>query len=147
MPNKPLARWCKNLLPKDYKRRSGEIAAVQQFLSDTLPSPANEQVLVLNVTEQEVVVAVPSAQMTNYLRLYSAEIKQQINESFNNQCSLIFKTMPTAVFDVGRSQSKVSSKTYSHETVKGIENQADWIDDPALQKALKSLARHLPQGK
>ena len=82
MTRKTLAQWSKSVLPDNFKQVSKQTLVIQQFLMEHLPEPINQQVSVINFSAEEIVVVTSSPQVANYLRLYVAEVQQQIQETF-----------------------------------------------------------------
>ena len=72
---------------------------------ENLPEPVNQQVFVINFSSEEIVVAASSPQVANYLRLYVAEVQQQIQETFQLSLGNIKSRGKTTV-GVGRSRSQ-----------------------------------------
>jgi hypothetical protein len=141
MANKKANQWCQAALPRNFVRVSKDTAAIQQFLRKQLPEPMNQQVSVVNITDESIVIAVADPQISNYLRLYMAEIQQQIQETFNLKQVLKIKTIPFSVLksDHLLPASKKPLKV-KPETVQALKRGADWIEDEGLKQALKSLA-------
>jgi hypothetical protein len=144
MANKKVNQWCQAALPDNFVRVSKDTAAIQQFLRKQLPEPMNQQVSVVNLTAESIVIAVADPQISNYLRLYMAEIQQQIQETFNLKQVLKIKTMPSSVLksDHVLPTAKIPLKV-KPETVQALKRGADWIEDEGLKQALKSLAGSL----
>ncbi|MFT5548509.1 MAG: hypothetical protein ACI9CO_000424 [Candidatus Azotimanducaceae bacterium] len=144
MANKKANQWCQAALPGNFVRVSKDTAAIQQFLRKQLPEPMNQQVSVVNITDESIVIAVADPQISNYLRLYMAEIQQQIQETFNLKQVLKIKTIPFSVLksDHLLPASKKPLKV-KPETVQALKRGADWIEDEGLKQALKSLASSL----
>jgi|GEM_PF-945843 len=144
MANKKANQWCQAALPGNFLRVSKDTAAIQQFLRKQLPEPMNQQVSVVNITDESIVIAVADPQISNYLRLYMAEIQQQIQETFNLKQALKIKTVPSSVLksDHVLPAAKKPLKV-KPETVQALKRGADWIEDEGLKQALKSLASSL----
>ncbi|MFT4607980.1 MAG: hypothetical protein ACI9V8_000413 [Urechidicola sp.] len=144
MTNKTVNKWCQAALPDNFDRVSKETAAIQQFLRKQLPEPMNQQVTVVNLTTDTIVIAVSDPQISNYLRLYIAEIQQQIQETFGLKQVLKIKTIPSSVLksDHVLASPKIPLKV-KPETVQKLQRGADWIEDEGLKQALKSLADSL----
>ena len=81
MSTKSLNYWCKSVLPENFNQVSGQTKAIQKFLREHLPEPINQQVSVINCSDEEITLAVGDPQVANYLRLYVAEVQQQIHET------------------------------------------------------------------
>lgn len=141
MANKTVNKWCQAALPDNFDRVSKDTAAIQQFLRKQLPDPMNQQVTVVNITTEAIVIAVSDPQIANYLRLYIAEIQQQIQETFSLKQVLKIKTIPSSVLksDHVLPAAKIPLKV-KPETVQTLQRGADWIEDEGLKQALKSLA-------
>jgi hypothetical protein len=141
MANKTVNKWCLAALPKNFDRVSKDTAAIQQFLRKQLPNPMNQQVSVVNLTTDTIVIVASDPQISNYLRLYMAEIQQQIQETFSLKQTLKIKTIPSSVLksDHLLPAAKIPLKV-KPETVQKIQRGADWIEDEGLKQALKSLA-------
>jgi hypothetical protein len=141
MANKTVNKWCLAALPKNFDRVSKDTAAIQQFLRKQLPDPMNQQVSVVNLTTDTIVIVAADPQISNYLRLYMAEIQQQIQETFSLKQTLKIKTIPSSVLksDHVLPAAKIPLKV-KPETVQKIQRGADWIEDEGLKQALKSLA-------
>jgi hypothetical protein len=144
MANKKVNKWCQAALPDNFDRVRKETAAIQQFLRKQLPDAMSQQVSVVNLTTDTLVIAVSDPQISNYLRLYIAEIQQQIQETFSLKQVLKIKTLPSSVLKAEHvlPAPKIPSKV-KPETVQKLQRGADWIEDEGLKQALKSLADSL----
>lgn len=144
MANKSVNKWCQAALPDNFDRVSKDTVAIQQFLREQLPEPMNQQVSVVNLTTEVIVIAVADPQISNYLRLYIAEIQQQIQETFGLKQVLKIKTIPSSVLKSEHvlPVAKIPLKV-KPETVQTLQRGADWIEDEGLKQALKSLAGSL----
>jgi len=100
MSNKLLSSWLQSILPANYKNIKSETGRLQNFLREQLPEPIAKRIHVINVTGQEIVVAVADPQIANYLRLHNRELQQQIHETFHLKQTLKFKTMPETVLQL-----------------------------------------------
>jgi hypothetical protein len=140
MSRKPLDQWCKSVLPENFNQVSTQINAIQKFLREHLPEPINQQVSVINCSDEAITIAVADPQIANYLRLYVAEIQQQILETLGMEQKLKFQTMPDSLLNVGiRPQSSKPTRV-SVETADAISKNANWIEDKDLRKSLQALA-------
>jgi hypothetical protein len=148
MANKAVNKWCLAALPDNFDRVSKDTAAIQQFLRKQLPDPMNLQVSVVNLTPEAIIIAAADPQVANFLRLYIAEIQQQIQETFNLKQVLKIKTIPSSVLKLDHvlPDAKIPLKV-KPETVQALERGADWIEDEGLKQALKSLAVSLNKRK
>lgn len=144
MVNKTVNKWCKAALPDNFDRVSKDTSAIQQFLKKQLPEPMSQQVTVVNLTGEAIVIAVTDPQIANYLRLYSTEIQQQIQETFNLKQVLKIKTIPATVLQTDFTKPAVKKPVkVAPESVQTLQRGADWIEDEKLKQALKSLANIL----
>jgi len=143
MSNKRLASWCQSILPANYKGVKNQMAQLQNFLREQLSEPVAKRVHVINITTQEIVVAVDNAQIANYLRLHNRELQQQICETFHLRQILKFKTMPETILQLQERPKARKPGKVSGETAEVITNNAQWIEDDNLKHALESLARTL----
>ena len=143
MSNKRLSSWCQSILPVNYKGIKSQTARLQHFLREQLSEPIAKRVHVINITDQEIVVAVDNAQVANYLRLHNRELQQQISETFNLRQTLKFKTMPETVLQLRERPKAKKPGRVSDEAADIITKNAQWIEDENLKHALESLAKTL----
>ena len=143
MSNKRLSSWCQSILPVNYKGIKNQTARLQHFLREQLSEPIAKRVHVINITDQEIVVAVDNAQVANYLRLHNRELQQQISETFNLRQTLKFKTMPETVLQLRERPKAKKPGRVSDEAADVITKNAQWIEDENLKHALESLAKTL----
>ena len=144
MSSKTVNNWCRAALPENFDRVCRDTLAIQQFLFKQLPEPMSQQVTVVNLTDETIVIAVTDPQIANYLRLYTTEIQQQIQETFNLTQVIKIKTMPGTVLQVDNALPAAKKPTeVSPEIVQTLQRGADWIEDEDLKLALKSLATAL----
>ena len=143
MSRKPLDQWCKSILPDNFNQVSAQTQAIQEFLQEHLPDPINQQVTVINCCDEEITIAVADPQIANYLRLYVAEIQQQILETLGMQQKLKIQTMPDSLLHVGSRPQPTKPARVSRETTDSISRSASWIEDEDLRNSLQSLARSL----
>ena len=143
MSNKRLSSWCQSILPVNYQGIKNQTARLQHFLREQLSEPIAKRVHVINITDQEIVVAVDNAQVANYLRLHNRELQQQISETFNLRQTLKFKTMPETVLQLRERPKAKKPGRVSDEAADVITKNAQWIEDENLKHALESLAKTL----
>ena len=143
MSNKRLSSWLQSILPANYKHIKSETAQLQNFLCEQLSEPVAKRIQVINVTGEEIVVAVADPQITNYLRLHNRELQQQIHETFALKQTLKFKTMPETVLQLSERPKAAKPGKVSNETAEVITSNTQWIEDENLKNALDSLARTL----
>lgn len=145
MTTKKLGQWCQSMLPPNFQQVNASTASIQQFLREQLPEPMNQQVSVINLSAEHIVVSVTSAQLANYLRLYVAELQQQIQETFKLTQSLKIRTMPDSMLRVTPLPGAARPSRVSAQTVESIQRNADSVEDESLKQALQSLAKSLKQ--
>ncbi len=143
MTTKTIAQWSKSVLPDNFKQVSNQTLVIQQFLMEHLPEPINQQVLVINFSAEEIVVATSSPQVANYLRLYVAEVQQQIQETFQLSQKLTIRTIPDSLLKIECPPGSDKPSKVSRETVAAISRNAGWIEDENLKQSLESLANTL----
>ena len=108
-----------------------------------LPEPINQQVSVINCSLEEITLAVADPQVANYLRLYAAEVQQQIHETLGMKQKLKIQTMPDSILNVGTRPASSKPARVSQQTVDAISKNANWVEDEYLRKSLLSLASSL----
>lgn len=140
MTTKTLAQWSKSVLPDNFKQLSKQTLVIQQFLMENLPEPVNQQVSVINFSAEEIVVAASSPQVANYLRLYIAEIQQQIQETFQLSQRLTIRTSPDSLLKIEHPPDPGKPSKVSSKTIENISRSAGWIEDDNLKQSLESLA-------
>ena len=145
MTAKNLKQWCNSVLPANFDRVRNDISKIQQFLIENVPEPANRQLRVMNITQDEIVVAVANPQIANYLRLHASEIEQQILETLSLNRKIKFRSMPDSIFEVETHASRNKTTPVLPETVDAIGRSANWIEDEKLKKTLQSLVQTLKQ--
>lgn len=143
MSNKHLSSWCQSILPSNYRQIKSQTAKYQQFLLEQLPDSVANSIQVINANTEEIVIAVSSASVANYLRLHVRELQQQIHETFNTSQKLSFKTMPESLLQIEQRPAIRKPQSVSSEAIESINNNAQWIEDENLKQALKSLAQQL----
>lgn len=143
MGTKTLAQLSKSVLPNNYEQVNRQTQEIQQFLIEHLPETINQQVTVINFSPVEIVVAAANPQVANYLRLYVAEIQQQIHETFQLKQKLKIRSVPESLVKIGRPVSPGKPTKVSPDAVAAIDRSAGWIEDENLKQSLKSLAKTL----
>ena len=146
MSTKTVGQWGKSVLPDNFAQVNSQILMIQQFLLEHLPEPINRQVSVINFSADEIVVAAASPQVANYLRLYTAEVQQQIQETFHLSQKLKIRTVPEALLKIDDPPKSNKPSKVSIETVDAISRGANWIEDENLKQSLQSLADTLKKG-
>jgi hypothetical protein len=140
MTTKTFDQWSKSVLPDNFEQVTRQTLAIQQFLTEHLPEPINQQVTVINFSADEIVVAAANPQIANYLRLYVAELQQQIQETFHLSQKLKIRTAPDSLLKINNPANSSKPSKVSVETVAAISRGADWIEDDNLKQSLQSLA-------
>ena len=143
MSTKSLGHWCQSVLPENFKQVSGQTRSIQKFLREHLPDPINQQVSVINCSDEEINIAVTDPQIANYLRLYVAEIQQQIHETFGMQQKLTIRTMPDSQLKVGTRPQPNKPGRVSKNAVDALNRNASCVDDENLRESLLALASSL----
>jgi hypothetical protein len=146
MSTKTLSQWSKSVLPDNFQQVSDQTLAIQQFLMEQLPEPVNSQIAVINFSAEEIVVAAVNPQVANYLRLYAAEIQQQIHEVFDLTQKLKIRTVPDSMLHLDNPRKSSKPLKVSRETDESIDLTAGWIEDDGLKHSLQSLAKTLKKG-
>jgi len=140
---KTLAQWSQSLLPDNFEQVSRQTLEIQQFLMEHLPEPVNQQVSVINISSEEIVVVASSPQVANYLRLYIAEVQQQIQETFQLSQRLTIRTAPDSLLTIESPPESGKPSRVSSETAAAISRSALWIEDEKLKQSLEALAETL----
>ena len=143
MSRKTLDQWCQSILPENFTQVSAQTKAIQKFLREQLPDPVKHQVSVINCSDEEITLAVADPQVANYLRLYVAEVQQQIHETLGMKRKLRIRTMPDSMLKVGTRLRSNKPTRVSKATADAISKSAGWIEDENLKASLQSLARSL----
>ena len=140
-----IGRLCRRLLPAGFEQVSAQAPAIQAFLDSNLPPPLAGNVSVLRVDERELVVAAYSPAIANFLRLHSAEIRQQLREGLGLERVLTVRSVPASMLRVTAPGSVPRPRPVGEESIAAIERSAEWIEDEALRDALRALAETLRQ--
>jgi hypothetical protein len=140
MTTKTLAQWSQSVLPDNFEQVSQRTLEIQQFLMEHLPEPINQQVSVINFSSKEIVVTASSSQVANYLRLYVAEVQQQIQETFQLSQKLTIRTAPESLLNIDSPPESGKPSRVSSETAAAISRSAGWIEDENLKQSLEALA-------
>ena len=146
MSTKTLSQWSKSVLPDNFQQVSDQTLTIQQFLMEQLPEPVNSQIAVINFSAEEIVIAAVNPQVANYLRLYAAEIQQQIHEVFDLTQKLKIRTVPDSMLHLDNPRKSSKPLKVSRETAESIGQTAGWIEDEGLKQSLQSLAKTLKKG-
>jgi hypothetical protein len=143
MARQDIAGLCRGVLPPEFAQLERQIPKIQKFFEQNLPESVQGCVTLLTLNDEQIVIAANSPMVTNFLRLHSAEIEQQLRETFNLQQALKFRTVPDALMKMGRRDQLPEPESVSGEAVSAIERNAEWVEDEDLRAALLSLAKCL----
>lgn len=97
----------------------------------------------INISTEEIVIAAANPQVANYLRLYVAEIQQQIHETFRLSQKIKIRSVPDSLLRLDSVRKSGKPAKVSAETVDSIQRSAGWIEDEGLKQSLQSLAETL----
>ena len=136
-------RRCQSGLPAEFEQVNRQAPGLQHFLEENLPDAVKQSVTVLTINQDEIVIAANSPMVSNYLRLHSKEIQQQIRETFHFEQTLKFRTVPDSLLKLERQQSIPQPRQVSAESVAALKRSAQWIEDENLKAAILSLAESL----
>ena len=147
MARQDIAGLCRAVLPAEFERLRQQIPEIQKFLEHNLPESVQGCVTLLTLNDEQIVIAANTPMVTNFLRLHSTEIGQQLRETFNLKQSLKFRTIPDALLKTaGRDQlPEPVPEAVSGEAVDAIERNAQWIEDEELRATMLSLAKCLKE--
>ena len=137
----PVSRLFKGLLPDDYRHKQALIGQIQHFFELQSSDAVFQMVQVLNVTDQQLTLAVPSPPLVNYLRLHAEEIKQQLQQQFGLALELKILSQPEAIAAEVEHSELDKPQHFSEAVCSRIEKSATTVDDKALREAMISLAR------
>lgn len=141
MKSRKIDRLCRTVLPADYERVTRLAPKLQRFFEENLPAPMNRAVALLKATDEEIAVAAYNPMVTNYLRLHSAEIAQQLRETLGLEARLRFRTLPESMLRTAKRDSGREPRAVSEGAIDAVTRGAESIDDAQLRAALLSLAR------
>ncbi len=140
---RPVSSLFGRLLPPDFARQRVLIEQYQQFFNSLDSDPAFALVQVLHVRERELAVALPSPAHAAWLRRNQPQLEQAIQEQFGQRLSLNIRVDPELMTPRKVAPGLPPARPVRRETAERIERSAAAIDDEALSRALKSLARTL----
>lgn len=140
MSTRDIGRLCQSVLPPGFDEARREIPKLQAFLDTNLPDTVQGKVTLLSVNAERIVIAASTPMVTSYLRLHSAEIEQQLLETFQLRQRLEFRTIPDALMQARETAPLPAPRQVSGESVDAIRRNAQWIEDESLRQALLSLA-------
>jgi hypothetical protein len=143
MASRDMSRLCQAVLPSAFEQARRQLPQIQEFLEENLPETVRQSVTVLSVTAEHIVIAANTPMVTNYLRLHTAEIHQQLRETFKLEQQLKFRTIPDAMFQRRQQQLPQPPRAVSSESIAAIRLNAQWIEDADLRAAMLALADSL----
>jgi len=143
MASRDISRLCQAVLPPAFEQARQELPRIQKFLEENLPEAVRQSVTVLSVSAEHIAIAANTPMVTNYLRLHSAEIQQQLRETFQFEQQLKFRTIPDAMFQRRRQLPAAPPKAVSSASIAAIRRNAQWIEDAELRAAMLALADSL----
>ena len=143
MSGRRIDRLCRSMLPPGYDRVTRLAPAVQRFLEENLPPPANQAVALLKADDDEVVIAAYNPMVANYLRLHSAEITQQLHETLGLEARLRFRTLPESMLRTAQREPQREPRPVSERSIDAVRRGAEFVEDEQLRAALLSLARSM----
>jgi hypothetical protein len=147
MSTKTVGEWGKSLLPDNFEQVNRQTLKIQQFLIENLPEPINLQVSVINISAEEIIIAAPNPQLANYLRLYAAEVQQQIHETFQLNQKLKIRSLPESLLKTDNPPVSKKPSKVSGETIAALNRSAGWMEDESLKQSLQSLANTLKKAE
>ncbi len=137
-----LAGLCIKWLPKDFRRHSAVIAQYQQFFDSHQGEAVYRQVRVLNASDKQLLLALPSPALVNYLRLHGAQLQQEIQQLFGASPSLKLVVRPFG--GIERTATKLQPPAHVSRSVSArVRKSADGIEDESLRQALIALAQSI----
>lgn len=143
MSSSNIGRLCQSVLPAEFEQVKRQLPRVQRFLEQNLPEPVNQAVTLLTLNRDEIVIAANSPLVANYLRLHSAEIQQQLRETFGLEQPLRFRTIPDSMLKLGSPGVLPKPGQVTAEAIEALQRNAQWIEDDELRAAILSLAESL----
>lgn len=147
MGRQKLDRLCQAVLPPEFERLCRQGPAIQRFLEQNLPEPANASATLLSLNDDEIVIAAHSPAVVGFLRLHQREISQQLLETFGLKQTLRFRSVPESLLRVDTREKPSKPAAVSEQTVDAIRRSAGWVEDEGLKAALNSLADSLQSGR
>jgi hypothetical protein len=140
MARRDISRLCQAVLPPGFEQIRRQLPQLQEFLQENLPESVQQCVTLLSVDDDHIVIAANTPMVTNYLRLHSNEIQQQLRETFQMEQELRFRTVPDALFQRRKPREIQAPRAVSSEAIDFIKRNAQWIEDDELRAAMLALA-------
>ncbi len=141
-PNRPqpVKGYLAGILPQDFRHKQAEIGHYQQFFQSLSSDPVYQSVRVLNVSNDEISLALPSPALANYLRLHSVEIRQLLIDQFGHDLKLRIQARPVDTA-YPRSASRLPpAEHFPAKVCDQVRASAAGLEDEDLKQALLSLA-------
>ena len=143
MASRDIGRLCAAVLPAGFEQARRQLPRVQSFLDENLPESVRGRVTLLSIDAQRIVIAASTPLVTNFLRLHSREISQQLRETFQLDQELRFRTIPDALLQQRKPRAVLQPREASPESVEIVRRNAQWVEDDELRAALLALADSL----
>jgi len=143
MASRDISRLCQSVLPPGFEQVKRQLPQIQAFLEENLPEAVQHSVTLLTVNAEEIIIAASTPMVANYLRLHSAEIQQQLRETFQLEQQVKFRTIPDALFHARKQAKLQAPRVVSNEAVRAIRRNALCIEDESLRAAMLSLVDSL----
>jgi hypothetical protein len=143
MASRDISRLCQSVLPPGFEQAKRQLPQIQTFLEENLPEEVQRSVTLLTVNSEEIIIAANTPMVANYLRLHSAEIQQQLRETFQLEQQVKFRTIPDALFHARKQEKLQAPRVVNSEAVRAIKRNAQCIEDESLRAAMLSLVDSL----
>jgi hypothetical protein len=143
MASREISRLCQSVLPPGFEQAKRQLPQIQAFLEENLPEEVQHSVTLLTVNTEEIVIAANTPMVANYLRLHSAEIQQQLRETFQLEQQVKFRTIPDALFHARKQKKLQPPRVVNGKAVRAIKRNALCIEDETLRAAMLSLVDSL----
>jgi len=143
MASRDISRLCQSVLPPGFEQVKRQLPQIQAFLDENLPQEVQHSVTLLTVNAEEIIIAANTPMVANYLRLHSAEIQQQLRETFQLEQQVKFRTIPDALFHARKQEKPQAPRVVNADAVRAIKRNAQCIEDESLRAAMLSLVDSL----
>jgi hypothetical protein len=134
------------LLPENYRQKNAAISQYQHFFNEQTGDAVFQMVEVTNVTDHQLVLAVPSPALVNYLRLHSQQIKSQLAGLFGQTLDIKIIAQPGSMERQPEINKQHKLKHFPNSVCAQIEKSASTLEDDELRRAMIALARTIKQG-
>ena len=128
-----------NLINRKIQFKAKQLEKLTRLIKASLPVNCQEHVQVADIRDYQLVLMTDSPAWSSRLRLYSQNMIQMLKEHTNIEVNRvqIKLSQPKKVID-----KPVRARRYLNKnTARMIQQTAEAIDDPDLQRALKNLAK------